>query len=276
MVQRVAALRVGDPSDATTTVGPLKLGKAAVAGLQAQVRDAVTKGAKVIAGYGAPASAPGAIGAAAGAKHEAIMVPTVVVDCTHDMTIVQQESFGPVVALLCVGSDAEAIALMNDSHLGLTGGVFTASAAAAEAVLSQLQVPMYWLCCCNCLRCILLHTLTHARLPGWNRILEHHWRHRGHHAVEWAQAEWCGPFLGLWHACQLDKTQGGVQTHHWCVDVVHVDYHCDLLQMPPMSAPSTPRERAQAAAAAAKARRVRDHHQHHHTASDSSASSGAR
>lgn len=167
MVQRVAALRVGDPDDATTTVGPLKLGKAAVAGLQAQVRDAVTKGAKVIAGYGAPASAPGAIGAAAGAKHEAIMVPTVVVDCTHDMTIVQQESFGPVVALLCVGSDAEAIALMNDSHLGLTGGVFTASAAAAEAVLSQLQVPMYWLCC---VQLLALHPVTHTHTCSLARL----------------------------------------------------------------------------------------------------------
>ena len=66
----------------------------------------------------------------------------------HSMALMREESFGPVVGIQKVGSDDEAVALMNDTRYGLTAGVFTKDEAAARALLSRVNAgTVYWNCC---------------------------------------------------------------------------------------------------------------------------------
>jgi acyl-CoA reductase-like NAD-dependent aldehyde dehydrogenase len=66
----------------------------------------------------------------------------------HSMTIMQEESFGPVIGIQKVSGDAEAVALMNDTRYGLTAGVFTPNEARARTLLSQVKAgTVYWNCC---------------------------------------------------------------------------------------------------------------------------------
>jgi acyl-CoA reductase-like NAD-dependent aldehyde dehydrogenase len=64
------------------------------------------------------------------------------------MTIMQEESFGPVIGIQKVSGDAEAVTLMNDTRYGLTAGVFTPNEARARALLAQVKAgTVYWNCC---------------------------------------------------------------------------------------------------------------------------------
>ena len=68
--------------------------------------------------------------------------------CTHSMTLMREESFGPIVGIQKVGSDDEAVRLMNDTRYGLTAGVFTPDEARAKTVLEQVNAgTVYWNCC---------------------------------------------------------------------------------------------------------------------------------
>ena len=121
---------LGDPLAKATSLGPMAL-PTATAFLKGQVEDAVRKGARVLTG-GKPCHD------AAGKGR--FFQPTLVVDCTHSMSIVMDESFGPVVAVMAVDSDVEAVRMMNDSSYGLTAAVFTKNADRANALGAQLQV----------------------------------------------------------------------------------------------------------------------------------------
>src|SRR6185503_4116115 len=104
-VAQVKGFRRGDPMDEATYLGPLT--RAAQADvLEAQVADAVAKGARVVAGGGRT----GAQGFEA----------TVLVGVDHSMAVMREESFGPVIGLMAVRDDAEAVRLMNDTDYGLT------------------------------------------------------------------------------------------------------------------------------------------------------------
>jgi acyl-CoA reductase-like NAD-dependent aldehyde dehydrogenase len=67
------------------------------------------------------------------------MGPTVLVDVNHSMDIMREESFGPVIGIMSVRNDAEAISLMNDSPYGLTASLWTQDLAAATAIGHQLE-----------------------------------------------------------------------------------------------------------------------------------------
>src|SRR3546814_13948743 len=67
------------------------------------------------------------------------MAPQVLTGVTHDMSVMTEESFGPVVGIMKVGSDEEAVRLMNDSAYGLTASIWTADPAAAEALSGEIQ-----------------------------------------------------------------------------------------------------------------------------------------
>ena len=112
-----ASLAIGDPTSAATSLGPMAL-PAAPAFMEAQVAEAVSKGARIASGTGRavvdPASGTGRF-----------FSPTLVADCTHDMEIMKVETFGPVLGVTPVESDEEALALMNDSEFGLTASIFT-------------------------------------------------------------------------------------------------------------------------------------------------------
>ena len=69
----------------------------------------------------------------------AYLTPQVLTNVTHDMRVMRDESFGPVVGIMPVRDDEQAIELMNDSRFGLTAAVYTRDAAAAGAIGDRLQ-----------------------------------------------------------------------------------------------------------------------------------------
>jgi acyl-CoA reductase-like NAD-dependent aldehyde dehydrogenase len=134
-VAEVKGYRRGDPADERTYIGPLTR-PAQLKVLEAQVKDARRKGAKVLMG--------GERVKAKGNWFE----PTVLVDVNHEMDVMREESFGPVIGIMAVRDDTEAVRLMNDSDYGLTAGVYTADRKRAERVLSQVASgSVYWNCC---------------------------------------------------------------------------------------------------------------------------------
>jgi len=110
----VRAYVMGDPTREGTTLGPIAQPQH-VAELEALVQDARARGGRVIAG-GRRAAVEGK-----GRFFEA----TLVADGDHSMKLFRQESFGPIVPVMTVDSDEEALAKMNDSRLGLTASVWT-------------------------------------------------------------------------------------------------------------------------------------------------------
>ena len=134
-VHTVKAMKAGDPMDAGTYIGALTR-EPQIAVLQAQVDDAVAKGAQVLCG-GQRSPGP-----------DWGFEPTVVAGCDHTMELMREESFGPIVGIQKVASDEEAVALMNDTRYGLTAGVYTKDEAAARALLAQVNAgTVYWNCC---------------------------------------------------------------------------------------------------------------------------------
>src|SRR5690606_17811257 len=104
--------------------------------LEAQVQDAVAKGARLLCG--------GRRLARTGWYFE----PTVLVDVTHEMAVMRDESFGPIIGIQKVESDEQATQLMNDTAYGLTAGVYTRDAARAKRVLGAVDAgSVYWNCC---------------------------------------------------------------------------------------------------------------------------------
>ena len=134
-VATVAALRMGDPMAADTTLGAITRAPQ-LALLEAQVADAVAKGARLLVG-GKRRPGPG---------HW--FEPAVLSHVDHSMALMREESFGPVIGIQKVGSDDEAVALMNDTRYGLTAGVYTRDENAARALLSRVNAgSVYWNCC---------------------------------------------------------------------------------------------------------------------------------
>jgi acyl-CoA reductase-like NAD-dependent aldehyde dehydrogenase len=79
----------------------------------------------------------------------AYMAPQLLVNVTHDMAVMRDESFGPVVGIMSVESDAQAIELMNDSPYGLTACVWTADLDAAQAIGQQVQTGTFFMNRCD-------------------------------------------------------------------------------------------------------------------------------
>lgn len=120
---------LGNPLQEATTLGPLVRSEAAEF-VRGQIMDARAKGAKaLIEARTFAADAPGS----------AYMAPQVLVQVNHDMAVMRQESFGPVVGIMPVAGDAEAIALMNDSPYGLSAAIWSGDLDAAEHIGQQLD-----------------------------------------------------------------------------------------------------------------------------------------
>jgi succinate-semialdehyde dehydrogenase/glutarate-semialdehyde dehydrogenase len=128
----VAGIKVGDPAEADTFMGPLS-SVAARDGLAAQVQDAVDKGATVLAG-GAPLEGEGAFYA-----------PTILAGVTPQMRAYSEELFGPVAVLYKVSGEDEAVELANSSAYGLGASVHTADVERAQALAERLETGMVYI-----------------------------------------------------------------------------------------------------------------------------------
>jgi acyl-CoA reductase-like NAD-dependent aldehyde dehydrogenase len=120
---------LGDPREPTTTLGPVVRARNARS-IQAQIDAAIAAGARSLIDPKAFA------GAERGLPY---LAPQVLVDVTHEMALMRDETFGPAVGLMKVQSDDEALALMNDSRFGLTASVWTSDLERAETLGAALE-----------------------------------------------------------------------------------------------------------------------------------------
>ena len=120
---------LGSPLEAATTLGPMARASLA-ATVRAQIAQALARGASAHIDESTFALSR------AGTPY---LAPQILTNVDHSMSVMMEESFGPVVGIMKVASDEEAIALMNDSPYGLTASIWTGDVEAAETIGAQLQ-----------------------------------------------------------------------------------------------------------------------------------------
>ena len=127
-VDIVSAYKLGNPFNADVTLGPMAHARFA-AHVRAQTQAAVDAGAKALID---PALFPEDDGGA-------YLMPQILIDVTHDMSVMRDESFGPVVGIMKVQDDTQALQLMNDSHYGLTASLWTQNTERAAALGRRIE-----------------------------------------------------------------------------------------------------------------------------------------
>ncbi|MDP2698043.1 aldehyde dehydrogenase family protein [Thalassospira sp.] len=125
----VAQYRLGSPIDPNTNLGPMVRTSSADF-VRGQVNEAIRAGAKALID---PAKF------AANAEGTPYLAPQILINVDHSMRVMSEESFGPVVGIMKVKTDEEAIALMNDSEFGLTASIWTADEDAALSIGDRLE-----------------------------------------------------------------------------------------------------------------------------------------
>jgi acyl-CoA reductase-like NAD-dependent aldehyde dehydrogenase len=134
-VAEVRGFSIGDPMDEKTYIGAITR-RAQIGVLKQQVADAKRKGARVLLG-GKPIAGKGNW-----------FAPTVLANVDHTMSVMRDESFGPIIGIQSVADDGDAVTLMNDTEYGLTAGVYTTDEARARRILARVQAgSVYWNCC---------------------------------------------------------------------------------------------------------------------------------
>jgi aldehyde dehydrogenase (NAD+) len=128
----VAAMRVGDPFEKDTEIGPLVAERQRTR-VEEYIASGRAEGAKVLTGGGRPA----------GLDHGWYVEPTVFGDVRNEMRIAQEEIFGPVVALIPYGDENEAVKIANDSSYGLSGAVFTQDHERGLRIARQIRTGTY-------------------------------------------------------------------------------------------------------------------------------------
>src|SRR5205814_5634371 len=134
-IREVKSWKIGSPLQEGIYIGPLSR-KEQLSVLESQVTDAMNKGAISLTG-GKKINSRGYF-----------FEPTVLVNVTHDMNVMKDESFGPVIGIMKVKDDEEAIKLMKDTEYGLTAAVYSSDKKRAENILKQINAGTgYWNCC---------------------------------------------------------------------------------------------------------------------------------
>lgn len=129
-VELVKQYKLGDPTQPGTNLGPV-VSVASAERIRRQVADAIKAGAKALI--------PESLFSVAQAG-TAYVAPQVLIDVDHTMDVMMEETFGPVVGIMKVSSDEEAIRLMNDSPYGLTASVWTNAQANAQSEAAFLTI----------------------------------------------------------------------------------------------------------------------------------------
>ncbi len=134
-VKEVKSYKMGSPTEPGVYIGAITR-PTQINFLESQVNEAIAKGARLETG-GRRVQGKGFY-----------FEPTVLTEVTHEMSIMREESFGPVIGIMKVRNDDEAIKLMRDSEYGLTAAVYSADRSRAERILSQVDAGTgYWNCC---------------------------------------------------------------------------------------------------------------------------------
>jgi acyl-CoA reductase-like NAD-dependent aldehyde dehydrogenase len=122
--------KLGDPFEKDTHVGPV-VSKRSAEAIKSHIDDAISKGAKNVTPENRSFSSP---------PHDGNYVaPTLLTGVNHTMTVMTEETFGPVIPVMPVKSDEDAIKLMNDSEFGLTASVWTKDTSKGEELLPLID-----------------------------------------------------------------------------------------------------------------------------------------
>ncbi|KAF1939058.1 ALDH-like protein [Clathrospora elynae] len=122
--------KLGDPFDKGTHIGPV-VSKRSAEAIQSHIKDALDKGAKDSTPDNATFKNPPADGN--------YVAPTLLTGVTHEMAVMTEETFGPVIPVMKVKNDAEAIKLMNDSHFGLTASIWTKDVGKGHELIDDVE-----------------------------------------------------------------------------------------------------------------------------------------
>lgn len=134
-VDQVKTWKIGNPTEEGIYFGPITRG-AHIRVLQEQIQDALEKGATLL------------LGGKAMERSGFYFEPTILTGVTHEMVLMREESFGPVIGIMKVQNDQEALALMQDTDYGLTAAVYADTQERAMDILKDLDVGSgYWNCC---------------------------------------------------------------------------------------------------------------------------------
>ena len=134
LVARSASIRIGDPLDQATDMGPLATERQR-ARIERLLAHSLGKGAKLLCGGGRPRGMDGGF----------YFSPTIVACDNQDYPVVREELFGPVLSVLKFRTDEEAIALADDSQHAFAGGVFTRDFSRALRVCRAIQAGRIWI-----------------------------------------------------------------------------------------------------------------------------------
>ena len=125
--EKIAKLRVGNGIGSEVEIGPM-IHERQLKIVESQVNDAVLRGARLLAG-----------GKRLTELGPNFYAPTLLADVTHDMQVMQEETFGPVLPVAPFDSDEEAIRLANDSDFGLAASVWTRNRGRGEAMAAKIK-----------------------------------------------------------------------------------------------------------------------------------------
>ena len=121
---------LGDPMDPKTHVGPV-ISAASKALIESHVSDALSEGAQRVPIPNQSFETP--------PKEGNYIAPTVLTHVTHDMRVMTEETFGPVIPIMKVSSDEQAISLMNDTEFGLTASIWTKDTHRGEELAQRVE-----------------------------------------------------------------------------------------------------------------------------------------
>jgi betaine-aldehyde dehydrogenase len=136
LIERTKKIRIGDPLDPETQMGPL-INKAQHGKVLAYIESGKKEGATLAQGGGVPKLQ--------GFENGLFVEPTIFIDVEDGMTIAREEIFGPVMSVLSFEKEEEAVRRANDTEFGLAAGIFTRDLPRAHRVVAELQAGTCWI-----------------------------------------------------------------------------------------------------------------------------------